>query len=264
MTCTPEPLSRPARRAQPFVRRFALVAVTLALASSVALFAPHAFAQRKKAQPAPQYFVGEVEYKVTARGSNEQGVAAFRAFAPSAVKIIYGRQGFRIIETGGFKNNVLLNYARGEAFLLDDETKTAAKVSVMNLDDEQGAELAKIMPYHFKTEMQPTGKAAVVGGQPCRVYQVTKSAFIRDGATASICVAEALKFKPSRYSFENDTQRADSPLPLSLPVSQGAILKVEINESGVEAVYEAVKITPGAPAASLFNVPAGYRIKSDK
>lgn len=221
-------------------------------------------AQRKKATAATEYFVGEVEYEVTAGGSNEEGVAAFKIFSPTAFKIIYGRQGFRIIETGGTKNNVLLNYARGVAYLLDASAKTATKVDVMNLDGANAAELALFMPYHYKTDMEPTGKTANIAGQACREYKVLKTAFIRAGAQVRICVAEGIRFKPSRYRFESESRRADSPLPLSLPVSQGAILKVEINEIGVEAVYEAVRITPGAPDAGLFSVPAGYKIKTDK
>jgi hypothetical protein len=253
------------RRAALAVQRLTLFALSLLmLISFVALLAPRTRAQQKQTQPAPQYFTGEVDYKVSAGGSNEEGLAAFKLFSPTAIKIIYGREGFRIIETGGMENNVLLNYARGAAYLLDAGAKTATKVGVMNLDDEDGAKLASIMPYHYRTDMQPTGKTENVAGQSCREYKVLKSAFIREGATASICVAEAIRFKPSRYSFQNESKRADSPLPLSLPVPAGAILKLEVNESGVSVTYEAVKITPGTPAAAVFSVPAGYKIKSDK
>jgi hypothetical protein len=252
----------PARRARRFARRFAPLA--LSLVASVAFSAPRVAAQGRKAQPAPAFFVGEVEYRVSAAGSNAEGLAAFKAFSPTTIKIIYGREGLRIVETGGTEHHVLLNYARGAAYLLDADAKTATKLYVMNLDDKEGAKLAAIMPYHYRTDMQPTGATANFAGQPCREYKVLKSAFVRAGAEATICVAENLRFKPSRYNFENESTRVISPLPLSLPVPQGAILRVEIKESGVEAVYEAVRITPGAPPAALFSVPAGYKIKTDK
>lgn len=223
-----------------------------------------AAAQRGKAQTASPYFVGEVEYRVTASGTNESGIASFKAFSPTTIKVIYGQQGFRLIESGGTANNVVFNYAKREAYLLDDGAKTASKVFVQNLDDESAKEMAAILPYHYKTDMQPTGRTPSVGGQTCREYRVLKSAFIRDGAKATICVAEALKLKPSRYSFENETRRAVSPLPLSVPVPVGAILKAEVEEDGVVAVYEVVRITPGTPEAGLFAVPVGYKIKADK
>jgi len=246
---------RSVRRVSPFA--FAVVMISAA----VALGAPGVGAQENKAQPAPVYFVGEVEYKVSASGSNKEGVAAFKSFSPERIRVVYGRQGFRLIETGGSEHNVLLNYATGVAYLLDAEAKTATKVSVANLDSEDNAQMAAFMPYHYQTDLRPTGN---VGGHACREYQVLTSAFVRKGAKASVCVAEAVRFKPSRYSFESESRRVDSPLPLSLPVKQGAILRMEINESGVTAVYEAEKITPGAPAAELFSVPAGYEIKANE
>lgn len=254
----------PARRARRLARRLAPFALSLVLVASVAFRAPQVAAQGKKAQPAPVFFVGEVEYRVSAGGSNEEGLAAFKAFSPTTIKIIYGREGFQIVETGGTEQHVLLNYATGAAYLLDAGAKTATKVNVMNLDDKEGAQLAAIMPYHYRTDMQPTGATANVAGQPCREYKVLKSAFVRAGAAATVCVAEGLRFKPSRYNFENESTRVISPLPLSLPVPRGAILRMEIKESGVEAVYEAVRITPGAPPPSLFSVPAGYKLKTGK
>lgn len=262
---TPEPGSPSEPRARHLVRRLSRLACALSAISFVAFHAQGvATAQENKAQPAQAYFTGEVEYAVSAGGSNKEGLAAFKLFSPTRIKIIYGAQGFRIVETGGLENSVILNYATGEAYLLDAGAKTAAKVNVMNLDDEEGAKLASFMPYHYKTDMQPTGRTANVGGRMCREYKVLKSAFIRKGAKASLCVSEAVRFKPSRYRFENESKRVDSPLPLSLPVSEGAILKLAINESGVAVVYEAVRITPGAPAAADFSVPAGYEIKSNQ
>lgn len=249
---------RSARRLSPFA------CAVLIISAAIAPRAPIITAQENKAQPAPVYFVGEVEYKVSASGSNKEGLAAFESFSPTRIKIIYGRQGFRLVETGGFENNVLLNYATGAAYLLDATEKTATKVSVANLDSEDNAKMASFMPHHYQTDMRPTGRTANVGGHACRDYQVLASGFIRKGAKASVCVAEAVKFKPSRYSFESESRRVDSPLPLSLPVAQGAILRMEINESGVTVVYEAEKITPGAPSAELFSVPAGYEIKANE
>jgi hypothetical protein len=39
---------------------------------------------------------------------------------------------------------------------------------------------------------------------------------------------------------------------------------MEINESGVVAVYEVVCLTPIAPPAAMFTVPADYKIASGK
>jgi hypothetical protein len=221
-------------------------------------------AQQKEPQPVPAYFLGEVEYRVSASGTNKEGVEAFKAFSPVNIKIAYGKQGFRLIESGGAGNDVLLNYDTGAAYLLDADAKTATKVSVQNLDGEDAGTMASVLPYHYKTDMQPTGKTATIGGQLCREYKVFKSAFIRNGATASMCVAEAVNFKPSRYSFQNESSRADSPLPLSVPIPKGAIMRMEINESGVAAVYEVVRLTPVAPPAAMFSVPADYKIESGK
>lgn len=215
-------------------------------------------------QPAPVYFVGEVEYGVTASGSNKEGVTAFKAFSPTRFKVIFGQQGFRLIETGGAGNNVLLNYGTGAAHLLDPVAKTATKINYGNLDDESAEQMASILPFHYRTDMQPTGKTATISGQSCREYKVLKSAFIRTGATASIWIAEGINFKRSRYSFQNESSRADSPLPLSVAIPKGAIMKMLINESNVVVIYEAVRLKPGAPVADMFNVPADYQIKSDK
>jgi hypothetical protein len=228
-----------------------------------AFFATKA-AQQKKPPADSAYFFGEVEYRVSASGTEKDGLAAFKAFSPTSIKVVYGKQGFRLIESGGSGNNVLLNYDTGAAYLLDADEKTATKVSVQNLDNEDAAMMASVLPYHYKTDMQPTGKTATIGGQLCREYKVLKSAFIRKDAAATVCVAEAVNFKPSRYSFQNEASRADSPLPLSVPIPRGAIMRIEVNESGVTAVYEVVRLTPGTPAAEMFSLPAGYTVKSDK
>lgn len=249
------------------IRNFNLLLLGLLLVmfvggSVVSTSAQHA---SNAAQSAPGDFLGEVEYQVTASGSNKEGVAAFKAFSPTNIKVIFGQQGFRLIETGGAGNNVLLNYGTGEAHFLDPVAKTATKTNYGNLDDEDAGKMASILPFHYRTDMQRTGKTATIGGQSCREYKVIKSAFVRTGATASIWIAEGINFKRSRYSFQNESSRADSPLPLSVAIPKGAILRMVINESGVSAVYEAVRLTPGSQQeAAMFTVPADYKLIAEK
>jgi hypothetical protein len=210
--------------------------------------------------PAADYFLGEVEYKVTCTGSNTEGVALFKAFSPTSVKIVFGAQGFRLDETGGSDNHVVLNLAKREAYLLDAAAQTAAKLSYYGLDDVADEQLKAFMPYQFKTDLADTGRTATICGQSCREYTVVKSGFLRAGASAKVWLTDAFTFRPSRYNFETDARRVISPLPLSLPVPKGAILKLEVNEDNVVAVYEAVRLTRSAPPAQLFEPPPDYKL----
>lgn len=217
--------------------------------------------QQKKAEATANYFLGEVEYKVSFGGSNREGLESLKIFSPTHVKIMFGQQGFRLIETGGLDHHVLLDFSQRQAYLLNVAEKTASKVNYYSLDDNV-EQMQAVLPYHYRTELAATGQTATICGQACREYKILKSGFVRAGATGTVWIAEAIKFRPSRYNFENDTRRVISPLPLSLPIPTGAILKAEIIEDNVSLTYEAVSLKPATPAAEVFSLPADYKIQA--
>ncbi|MDQ3135009.1 MAG: hypothetical protein M3Q76_09410, partial [Acidobacteriota bacterium] len=150
-----------------------ILAVLRALPVVVALYAAPAVTtiaaagQKKKTEATANYFLGEVEYKVSFGGSNREGVESLKIFSPTNIKIIFGQQGFRLIETGGFDHNVLLNFSKRQAYLLDAGKKTAAKVNYFSLDDD-AEQMRTILPYHYQTDLVATGKTATICGQMCR------------------------------------------------------------------------------------------------
>jgi len=202
-------------------------------------------------------FLGTIVYEQVAAGESE-GAKAFRGLAASKISVHFGSKAYRQDEVGGmFPGSVIVNYGARPAIRLDHTKKTSEGGGANDL--EQSPEnMRAFMPWNFKTAMEPTGKQGTICGYDVAQYKVTKSAFMRPGATMHIWVAPRLQLPRHRYQFEFKASRAYSPLPISIPVAKGAILKVEVLENETPVTITATAVQPGEPAATLFAKPEGY------
>ena len=170
----------------------------------------------------------------------------------------FGEKAYRQDEHGGMnEGSVIVNYGARPAIRLDHKKKTSERGGANDLEKTE-TKVRAFMPWHFKTDMEPTGEKATICGFAVERYRVKQSGFMRRGATMHVWVAPDLQLPKHRYQFEFEFHRTVSPLPVSIPVEKGAVLKVEVVEGDTPVTVTAVSIEPGAPDAALFAKPEGY------
>lgn len=210
-----------------------------------------------RAEEAPASFVGSIVYAQRAQGDSD-GAEAFRGLAAERIVVHIGTSAYRQDEHGGLNDgSVLVREGSPIALRLEHSKMRSERGGVSDLEkiDEK---VKALLPWQFKTKLATTGERDTICGYPVERFRVKESGFVRKGATAHVWIAPTLRLPRRRFQFEFKSHRIVSPLPLSIPVEAGTILKVEVVENNVPVTITATKITRGEPAAALFRKPAGY------
>ena len=201
-------------------------------------------------------FAGRIVFEQSAKGG--PGEKAFNGLAASKVTVHIGTDGYRQDENGGInEGSVIIRTGSKAALKLNHKKKTSERGGGTRLDD-MDAKMKAFMPQHFKSELKATPDTATIAGHPTRKFEVIKSAFVRQGATAHVWIAEDLDIGKHRYNFEFEFSRVTAPIPLSIPVDKGTILKAEILENGTLVTIVASEVAKGEPKADLLTKPADY------
>ncbi len=101
----------------------------------------------------------------------------------------------------------------------------------------------------YSTDIEKIGDGEVIAGLPTTHYRVVKSGFVREHASAELWIHDAITLTRARWQSkvlnEDGTEKATlsaSPLPLSIPVDTGVILKIVVIENGVNLSYTATEV----------------------
>ena len=202
-------------------------------------------------------WTGRVVYEQTATGDSD-GAKAFRGMAAKRIVLHFARDAHRQDEEGGMNaGSYIVRGDKQGALKLDHAKRRTERGGAMDL--EQTDEKVKaLMPWHFKTELEATEETDTILGHAVRRYEVKRSAFVRAGAKASLWIAEDVTLPARRYQFEFEFTRAISPVPMSIPVPKGTILKAEIVDQGTPVTITMTALEPGTPDPALFEKPDGY------
>lgn len=210
---------------------------------------------RAEDEPAP--WTGRVVFEQTATGDSD-GAKAFRGLAARRIVVHFGARAYRQDEDGGLnEGSYLVRLDAPGSLRLDHAKRTSERGGAMDLDASE-KQVKAFMPWHFKTDLEKTDATDTILGHAVRRYRVKRSAFVAKGATAHVWIAEDLVLPPRRFQFEFEARRTTSPIPLSIPVPKGTILKAEIVDQGTPVTIVATAIEPGTPDAALFTKPEAY------
>lgn len=202
-------------------------------------------------------WTGRVVYEQTASGDSD-GAKTFRGMAATRITVHFAKDAHRQDEEGGINaGSYIVRADKQGALKLDHAKKRTERGGAMDLEKTDD-KVKAFMPWHFKTELEKTDATDTILGHAVRRYKVTRSAFVRQGATAHVWIAEDVQLPARRYQFEFEFTRAISPIPLSIPVPKGAILKAEIVDQGTPVTITMTALEPGTPDPSLFEKPSDY------
>lgn len=205
---------------------------------------------------APKPFTGTIEYKQSATGGD--GAKAFNGLAAAKIVVHIGEKAYRQDEHGGMnEGSVIIRDGSRVALRLNHKKKTSELGKGSKLED-LNPKVKELMQGHFNTPLEDTGENAKIAGYEAKKYKVTKSPFIRQGATAHIWVAEDLEIGRHRYDFNFEYKRIIAPVPQSIPVKKGTVLKAVIVEYGNTVTMQVVRVDKKTPPAELFKKPDGY------
>lgn len=207
-------------------------------------------------------FYGEIVYQAEVSGDSSIARSLADMGIPHLTTIQIGKNSFQCTEEGGLTDGTFFkDTAKYKSWYLDPRSKTAIYGTCSDIDENVNDALRQLLPYNYKTDLEETGEEEVICGYTTKKYKVLKSAYIRDYATAWVWITKDLKFPLRRYDFQTQTKRMVSPLPLTLINEIGAILKVEVHETGVVVTYTATRLIEKDYGA--FSIPEGYAIVSD-
>ena len=201
-------------------------------------------------------FTGTLVYKQSAVGGD--GAKAFKNMAAEKITVHIGTKAYRQDEHGGlYAGSAIVRLGSPFALRLN-ATKKTSELGRANRIEDLSPKMRKMMPHHFHTPLEATGETEKIAGYTTKKYKILRSPFVKTGATAHIWVAEELEIGRHRYDFQFRAARFTSPLPQSIPVDKGTILKVVVLEKGTTVTVVVSQVTVGEPAASLFIKPANY------
>lgn len=207
------------------------------------------------------FFVGTVVYETSVAGTDSFGVGMFRDLGPDREIATWGSGGRLRVETeGGLTEGVAVaRLAEGDStmYVLKADSKTAYAAYLQDMSRTLPGMESLAAP----AEMEWTDEERTVAGRRCRVYNMTRSRLLRFGAKAKACLAEDVRFRPTRFNFSRDPHRTMAALPLQYGIREGAPLWLEVNERGAIVTYTAVSLDAGEPAESRFAVPDGYTVR---
>lgn len=212
----------------------------------------------------PQPFVGTVVYEASAGGPNTEGAGLFNGLGPQRESVTWGSGGKLRLETrGGLLEGIIVARMADSAFFQLDTVERVAHPATfqsLNIEDIHPSSQAFMRQQFGYPEMERLDEEGRFAGHPCRMYRVVRGGMLRRGATARMCIAEHIRNRTSRYSFEwnNGIQTVMASLPVQFGAQEGLPLMLEVNENNTIVTYRAVEIIPGEPDDALFSVPAGY------
>lgn len=211
-----------------------------------------------------EQFQGEVVYSCKAFGSNKEGVELFENFAPSEVTINWNKTLFRLQENGGINEaDIIADFENKKYYFLKHKQEQAVKAAFTNLDDSP-EEVKAFLPFHFKTELKPLDKEEIISGKKCKHYEIVRSAFLKKGATGSLCISEELQLPLSRYDFESSYTRTIVPVPMNFINDIGSVMKTEILENNVNVVCEITSLNTEPKGEEFFVLPDGYSVVKEE
>lgn len=213
-------------------------------------------------KPIEKEFTGLVIYETIVTGDSSEAKSLAEIGIPHRTIVEFGKRSFQCTEIGGLTDGIFFkDTAKYKSWFLDFNTKIATLGKCSDLDENATDLLKKMYPYTYGTELESMDDTLTICGYKTKKYKVVHSAFVRDYATAYIWIAKDLKLPLRRYDFQTDKKRMVTPLPLSIINDIGAILKVEVKETGVLVTYTAVTIQQ--KDLDIFEIPDGYTISSE-
>ncbi len=204
---------------------------------------------------------GQVLYEAVATSDNPDNVHLFYQFSPVRINIYFQNDQFRLIEEGGLSNgNIIIDATEQKAWQLDTVNRIAFE-GVYSDFDNASETLKQQMPDHFAPLLESTGEHETILGYKCEKFAVLRSGFVPKDSEAFIWVSNEFQFPHARYDVQTAVNHVTSPLPLTLGNKNGAVLKMEIDDSDTKVIYTATKLDTQNITASLFKIPDGYTVK---
>lgn len=119
----------------------------------------------------------------------------------------------------------------------------------INADDLDAAtpELRALMPAHYETPLRDTGRTATILGVVATEVEVVSSPFVRGPTT--LWVARSIAMPSMRLQLvttDAPPLMVVAPLPVSVPVGGGVVLKATTVDQGVRVTWTATECTPCA------------------
>lgn len=205
---------------------------------------------------------GSITYNALVEGKDSSLTALTKAFIPEKTVIYFDDKKFRMVETGGQEGNILADFQKKEFYLIDTIEKKMIKASCMDLEEiYKDKRMRQFQPYNYEPELKETSEKAIICGFKCVKYEVVKSGFIRPNAQAEVWITKNIILDQMRYDFQTKIKRFDSPLPLSIGVRFGTILKMIVEENGVVVTYKVESINKGKPEKKLLEIPEKKEFK---
>lgn len=199
-----------------------------------------------------QQFEGTITYTTTIEGEGDM-LELTKAFMPNTY-VVYLKNGYyRLDEVSddGTKTAVLeVAGKKAKVKNVDGEIQEGNGYSIDALDDQVKA----FAPQNYTTEMKATGKEAVINGYKCKQYKVLKSGFVKANAEAYIWVTTDIKLPRFRYDIETQWYRMIAPIPASIPVEEGVVVRSDITESDVRVVIELNEVSEEKLDVSTFQL----------
>lgn len=201
-------------------------------------------------------FTGTIVYEQSATGKDAK---AFNGMAARKITVHIGEKAYRQDEDGGInEGSVIIRDGAKAALRLDHKKKTSGLGTGTRLDD-MDEKVKQLMQAHFNTPLEDTGETEKIAGHNTRKFKVGKSPFVRPGATAHIWVAQDLDIGRHRYDFNFEWHRVTAPLPQSIPVQKGTVLKAVVLENGTTVTMAVTSLAEKQLPDSLFSKPDGYK-----
>ncbi|MDA1193681.1 MAG: hypothetical protein O2894_00700 [Planctomycetota bacterium] len=200
-------------------------------------------------------FTGTVTYSMTAEGDEAKLVAEFTA---SRLDLAFTPTHYRQQETGGLTPGILIvdRSASSAVRLFPAQREFARAGGVQDLDAVD-PRVKALLTRQFETKLEATDETATICGYETRKHKVLSSGFVR--GEGYVWITDAVTMPRCRFDvgFRDET-RIISPLPVSIPLTRGMILKVAVTERGTTVTWLATEVDADALAPTFFDVPSDY------
>lgn len=200
-------------------------------------------------------FTGTLVFTQSAVGEQAEVV---EGFAPSTITITIGSSAYRQDEEGGMNEGSYIVHDSSNAALKLDHAESTTELGTATAMGDLEEVVKNFMPQNFTTKLKPTGETATIAGYTTKKYKVLESGFVNAGAEAYIWISKDLSIPRHRYNFGFEWSRVTAPIPMSIPLEDGTILKTEITENNTTVTIEAISIEAGDPDPTLFEKPSSY------
>lgn len=212
--------------------------------------------------PSQPDFIGVVEFTQSIEGGEESEWA--KDLIASKIRVTYGAQHVRMDRDQGLQEgSVIIPLDSKKALRLDHKEYSSELGSAYSLDRD-GDDIREFMPDHFATKLEAMEGELNICGHKAKKYKIIRSAFVAPGAEAYLWIAEDLKLPRRRFQCEFPSGTVVAPLPLSIPVDKGSVVRTQITERSscvtttVSSILPAKPGTKSALAADIFRKPEGY------